>query len=82
MAKIEDGAVKISQLEDLINENENILECLQLRLDNIFLTTKQKTNEEKLNALNLALEQKKQRLDQLRLEEEEEREILAQFNLQ
>merc|ERR1712004_628319 len=82
VAKIEDEIARVSQLEDVIKENENILECLQLRLDNIFLTTKQKTNEEKLNALNLALEKKKQRLDQLRLEEEEEREILAQFNLQ
>ena len=82
VAKIEDEAAQVSQLEDVIKENENILECLQLQLDNIFLTTKKMTNEEKLNALNLALEKKKQRLDQLRLEEEEEREILAQFNLQ
>lgn len=82
VAKIEDEAAQVSQLEDVIKENENILECIQLQLDNIFLTTKKKINEEKLNALNLALEKKKQRLDQLRLEEEEEREILAQFNLQ
>ena len=82
VAKIEDKAAQVSQLEDVIKENENILECLQLQLDNNFLTTKKKINEEKLNALNLALEKKKQRLDQLRLEEEEEREILAQFNLQ
>merc|ERR1712004_422456 len=49
VAKIEDKVAQISQLEDVIKENENILECLQLQLDNIFLITKQKTNEEKLN---------------------------------
>ena len=30
VAKIEDEAAQVSQLEDVIKENENILECLQL----------------------------------------------------
>ena len=43
VAKIEDEAAQVSQLEDVIKENENILECIQLQLDNVFLTTKKKT---------------------------------------
>ena len=79
--KIEETEQKIRNLEEVIEENENLKECYELQFENYKLKDLKKIGDEKITALDLALEEKMKRLDQLELEELEERNLLLEYEI-
>ena len=75
--KIEEMRQILNELEDVTEENEEIFAALQLQLGNLRLSSQLKIGEGKIRALNVGLEKKKNRLEELKLQELEERNILA-----
>ena len=76
-SKIEEMRQTLNELEDATEENEEIFKELQLKLGNLRLSSQLKIGEGKIRALNVGLEKKKNRLEELKLQELEERNILA-----
>ena len=76
-SKIEEMRQTLNELEDATEENEEMLMELQLKLGNLRLSSQLKIGEGKIRALNVGLEKKKNRLEELKLQELEERNILA-----
>ena len=66
----------------MTEENEQIFKELQLKLDNLRLSSQLKIGEGKIRALNVGLEKKKNRLEELKLTELEERNILLRYEIQ
>ena len=81
-AKIEEMRQTLNELEDATEENEDILMELQLKLGNLRLSSQLKIGEGKIRALNVGLEKKKNRLEELKLQELEERNILLRYEIQ
>ena len=81
-AKIEEMRQTLNELEDATEENEEILMELQLKLGNLRLSSQLKIGEGKIRALNVGLEKKKNRLEELKLQELEERNILLRYEIQ
>ena len=81
-AKIEEMRQTLNELEDATEENEEIFKELQLKLGNLRLSSQLKIGEGKIRALNVGLEKKKNRLEELKLEELEEKNILLRYEIQ
>jgi len=81
-AKIEEMRQTLNELKDATEENEEILMELQLKLGNLRLSSQLKIGEGKIRALNVGLEKKKNRLEELKLQELEERNILLRYEIQ
>ena len=81
-SKIEEMRQTLNELEDATEENEEMLMDLQLKLGNLRLSSQLKIGEGKIRALNVGLEKKKNRLEELKLQELEERNILLRYEIQ
>ena len=81
-SKIEEMRQTLNELEDATEENEEIFKELQLKLGNLRLSSQLKIGEGKIRALNVGLEKKKNRLEELKLEELEEKNILLRYEIQ
>ena len=81
-SKIEEMRQTLNELEDATEENEEMLMALQLKLGNLKLSSQLKIGEGKIRALNVGLEKKKNRLEELKLQELEERNILLRYEIQ
>ena len=81
-SKIEEMRQTLHELEDATEENEEMLMDLQLKLGNLKLSSQLKIGEGKIRALNVGLEKKKNRLEELKLQELEERNILLRYEIQ
>ena len=81
-SKIEEMSQTLNELEDVTEENEEIFKELQLKLGNLRLSSQLKIGEGKIRALNVGLEKKKNRLEELKLQELEERNILLRYEIQ
>ena len=81
-SKIEEMRQTLNELQDVTEENEQIFRELQLKLDNLRLSSQLKIGEGKIRALNVGLEKKKNRLEELKLQELEERNILLRYEIQ
>ena len=81
-SKIEEMRQTLNELEDATEENEEMLMELQLKLGNLRLSSQLKIGEGKIRALNVGLEKKKNRLEELKLQELEERNILLRYEIQ
>ena len=81
-AEIEEMRQTLNELEDATEENEEMLMELQLKLGNLRLSSQLKIGEGKIRALNVGLEKKKNRLEELKLQELEERNILLRYEIQ
>lgn len=81
-SKIEEMRQTLNELEDATEENEEIFKELQLKLGNLRLSSQLKIGEGKIRALNVGLEKKKNRLEELKLQELEERNILLRYEIQ
>jgi len=81
-SKIEEMRQTLNELKDATEENEEILMELQLKLGNLRLSSQLKIGEGKIRALNVGLEKKKNRLEELKLQELEERNILLRYEIQ
>ena len=81
-SKIEEMRQTLNELEDATEENEEMLMDLQLKLGNLRLSSQLKIGEGKIRALNVGLEKKKNRLEELKLEELEEKNILLRYEIQ
>ena len=81
-SKIEEMRQTLNELEDATEENEEMLMELQLKLGNLRLSSQLKIGEGKIRALNVGLEKKKNRLEELKLEQLEEKNILLRYEIQ
>ena len=81
-SKIEEMRQTLNELDDATEENEEMLMELQLKLGNLRLSSQLKIGEGKIRALNVGLEKKKNRLEELKLQELEERNILLRYEIQ
>ena len=81
-AKIEEMRQTLNELKDATEENEEMLMELQLKLGNLRLSSQLKIGEGKIRALNVGLEKKKNRLEELKLEVLEEKNILLRYEIQ
>ena len=81
-SKIEEMRQTLNELEDATEENEEIFKELQLKLGNLRLSSQLKIGEGKIRALNVGLEKKKNRLEELKLEVLEEKNILLRYEIQ
>ena len=81
-AKIEEMRQTLNELQDVTEENEQIFKELQLKLDNLRLSSQLKIGQGKIRAMNVGMEMKKKRLEELKLQELEEKIILLHYQIQ
>ena len=81
-AKIEEMRQTLNELQDVTEENVQIFRELQLKLDNLRLSSQLRIGQGKIRALNVGIEMKKNRLEELKLQELEEKIILLHYQIQ